>query len=224
MPGYNSYFRTAELPINLIVSHFASNRETAVQTPSQEIVLPHSPTSPPSSIPRVWAALLALLLAYYFVIGPVRELWLNYWLIRDGQQSLAIITHAHWAGHGVFVYRYRVNQKTYKGQDYRSYQNPKYANVLPGQETIVYFSSSHPWLSAINMPPVVMFGGLPVMLVAWVFILFLAATAINPKSRWALRNLQQPVACGVTSDSVGAAASQSDGFVIDKLKVVAGRC
>ena len=182
--------------------------------------MPHSSASPPSSIPRVWAALLALLLGYYFVIGPARELWLNYWLIRDGQQSVAVITHAHWAGHNVFVYRYRVNQTTYKGQDHRSYQNPKYANVLPGQETVVYFSTSHPWLSAINMPPVVMFGGLPVVLVAWVFMFLLTVTAINPRSRWALRNRQPPVASHATGDSVAATASQPDDFVKDKLKVV----
>jgi len=72
---------------------------------------------------------LALWLCYYFVLGPARELWLNYWLVGDGQQSVAVITHADWAGHGVFVYRYRANQKTYTGQDPRSYQNPKYANV-----------------------------------------------------------------------------------------------
>jgi len=202
-----------------------------VQTPSQEIVVPPSPASPPSNIPRVWAALLALLLGYYFLLGPARALWLNYWLIRDGQQGVAVITQAHWAGHGIFVYRYRVNQKTYTGQDHRSYQNPKYANVLLGQETVVYFSSSHPWLSAINMPQFVMFNGLPVVLVAWVFIFLLAVTAINPKGRWALRNRQQPVATSATGDSqapqsrvlaveVAATKSQPNDFVIDKLKVV----
>jgi hypothetical protein len=147
-----------------------------------------SPSSRSSGIPRVWAALLALLLGYYFLLEPARELWLNYWLIRDGQQGVAVITKAHWAGHGVFTYRYSVDQKTYTGQDYRSYQNPRYANVMAGEETVVYFSLSHPWLSAINMPRVVMFQGLPVVLVAWVFIFLLAITAINPKGRWALHN------------------------------------
>jgi hypothetical protein len=135
-------------------------------------------------IPRIWAALLALLLGYFFVLEPARELWLNYWLIRDGQQGVGVITKPHWGGHGVFVYRYVVNQKTYTGQDFRSYQNRKYGNVMIGEKTVVYFSASHPWLSAMNMPPVVMFRGLPVVLLAWVFIFLLALTAINPKKRW----------------------------------------
>lgn len=213
------------------MSHSHRTGKQPVQTPSQEVVAPPSPASPPSNIPRVWAALLALLLVYYFVIGPARELWLNYWLIRDGQQGVAVITKAHWAGHGVFIYRYCVNQKTYTGQDHRSYRNPKYANVMAGEETVVYFSSSHPWLSAINMPQGVMFGGLPVVLLAWVFVFLLAATAINPKSRWALRN-RQPVTTNGTGDSqdthsrvpaaeVAAPPRQPHDFVIDKLKLVA---
>jgi hypothetical protein len=167
-----------------------------------------------------WAALLALWLCYYFVLGPARELWLNYWLVGDGQQSVAVITHADWAGHGVFVYRYRANQKTYTGQDPRSYQNPKYANVLPGQETVVYFSSSHHWLSAINMPSVVMFRGLPV--VRWPGCLYFfsslpqsiqkaAGHCVTDSSLWRLAR---------SANSVAATASQSDDFVIDKHKAV----
>ncbi len=172
-----------------------------MQTRSQEIVAPFSSASGPLNISRVWSALLALLLGYFFVLEPARELWLNYWLIRDGQRAVAVITKPHWAGHDVFVYRYRVNQKTYTGQDYRSFQDPKYRNVMVGEETVVYFSSSHPWLSAINMPPVVMFEGLPVVLLAWFFIFLLAVTAIDPKNRWALRNRQRTAKNG-TGDSL----------------------
>jgi hypothetical protein len=80
---------------------------------------------------------------------------------------MAVITNEHWGGHGVVVYRYRVGQKVYSGQDHRSWQNPKYAHVMAGENTVVYFSSSHPWLSAINLPRNVVIEGLPVMLVAW---------------------------------------------------------
>jgi len=70
------------------------------------------------------------------------------------------------------------------------------------------------------------------VLLAWVFIFLLAATAINPKSRWALRNRQQPVATNGTSDSqdphgvkpaveVAAPPPRPVDFVIDKLKLVA---
>jgi len=210
------------------MSHSDRTGKQPVQTPSQEIVAPPSPALPPSNIPRVWAALLALLLVYSFVVDPARELWRNYWLIRDGQQGVAVITKPRWAGHGVLIYQYCVNQKTYTGQDHRSYRNPKYADVMAGEKTVVYFSSSHPWLSAINMPPGVMFGGLPVVLLVWVFVFRLAATAINPKSRWALHNLQ-PVAANGTEDThswvpaaeVAVPPRQPDDFVIDKLKLVA---
>lgn len=197
-----------------------------VQPLSQEIAASASPASSPSNIPRIGAALMALLLAYGFVYGPARELWLNYWLIRDGQQGVAVVTKEHWAGHDVVIYRYQVNQKTYTGQDSRSYQKPKYAKVMPGEKTVIYFSSSHPWLSAINMPQVVMFSGLPVVLLAWLFMFLFAVTAINPNSRWTLRNRQQTLAEKQTGtsqppNSVSPSPPQPDNFVKDKLKLIA---
>jgi len=211
--GYIRYFRIAGPPGNVVIVPLVS----AMQTPSQEIATPPPASLPPSNIPRVWAALLALLLGYYFVLGPARTLWLNYWLIRDGEQGSAVITKAHWAGHGVFIYRYRVNQKTYTGQDHRSYQNRKYANVMAGDETVVYFSSSHPWLSAINMPQGVMFEGLPVVLLAWMFMFLFTATALNPKGRWALSNPRQTGAtCSSDEHARGAVP-----VLMDKIKLVA---
>lgn len=130
---------------------------------------------------------MALLLGYAFVFVPFQELWRDHWLVKDGEQGIAVITKEHWGGHGVVVYRYRVGQKVYAGQDRRSWQNPKYAHAMPGEESIVYFSSSHPWLSAINLPHNVVIEGLPVLLVAWLIEVGLVVTLINPKSPWAFR-------------------------------------
>jgi len=116
---------------------------------------------------------------------PIQGLWRDHWLVKDGQQGMAVITKEHWGGHGVVVYHYRVGQKVYSGQDHRSWQNPKYAHVMAGENTVVYFSSSHPWLSAINLPRNVVIEGLPVMLLAWFFEVGLVVTVIKPKSRWA---------------------------------------
>jgi len=142
-------------------------------------------TLPSATTTRVWASLFALLLGYVFVFGPIQELWRNFWLVRDGQQGTAVITNEHWGGHGVVVYQYRVSQKLYSGQDHRSWQNPKYAHVMAGEKSVVYFSSSHPWLSAINLPRNVVIEGLPVVLLAWFFEAGLVVTVINPKGRWA---------------------------------------
>ena len=124
------------------------------------------PLSSPSTMARVWASSLALLLGYAFVFVPARELWKDHWLVNDGQEGMAVITKEHWGGHGVVVYRYRVGQNVYTGQDRRSWQSPKYAHVMPGEESVVYFSASHPWLSAINLPRNVVVEGLPVVLLA----------------------------------------------------------
>lgn len=50
---------------------------------------------------------------------------------------------------------------------------------------MVYFSASHPWLSAIDRPSIVTIPGLPVVLLAF-FVAGLIVTVINPKHRWAL--------------------------------------
>ena len=135
---------------------------------------------------RLFAAGLTPLLGYYFVIAPAQETWSNYWLVKDGQAGTAIVTKEVWTGHNVVRYSYQVNQREYTGQDFRSWQDPNYAHVLVGERSPVYFSSSHPWLSALNRPRSVMIEGLPVIVLVWFLIALLAATAINPKSKWAV--------------------------------------
>ena len=138
------------------------------------------------TLDRIFAAALTLLLGYYFIIAPAREAWSNYWLLKDAQEGTAIVTKELWTGHNVVRYRYRVNQKEYTGQDFRSWQDPKYANVLVGEKAPVYFSSTHPWLSALNRPRALI-EGLPVVILVWFLIALLVVTAINPSSRMALK-------------------------------------
>jgi len=130
---------------------------------------------------------LALLLGNAFIVAPAKKLWRDHWLVKDGQPGIAVVAKEHWGGHKVVVYQYRVGQTVYTGQDRRSLQNPKYAQVMPGEKSIVYFSSSHPWLSAINLPHQVVIDGLPVVLLAWLIEAGLVITLINPKSPWAFR-------------------------------------
>jgi hypothetical protein len=134
---------------------------------------------------RVSAALFALLMGYFFVFQPISGLWVQHWLVKDGTPGMAVVTKEHWAGHNVVVYQYRVGQRVYTGQDRRSWHNPKYANVMPGEKLMVYFSASHPWISAIELPIIVTIPGLPVVLLAWLFEAGFIITVINPKNKWA---------------------------------------
>jgi hypothetical protein len=120
------------------------------------------------------------------MLGPIRQAWRDHWLVKDGREGKAMITEWHWAGHGVVIYEYRVGQNVYTGQDRRSLHNPQYTNSIPGERTVVYYSSSHPWLSAINLPEGVFITGLPVVLLVWFLEAGLLITVINPNSRWAL--------------------------------------
>lgn len=109
----------------------------------------------------------------------------EYWLLEDGQRGVALITNPVWSGHGVFEYEYVVNQKTYTGRSRRNWEEEKYRNVGVGGKSVVYFSTSHPWLSALYKPDVGGWRGPAVIFVALLFGFFLVMTVIYPKSKWA---------------------------------------
>ena len=99
---------------------------------------------------------------------------------------MAVITKEHWGGQGVVVYRCHVGQKVYTGQDRRSWQNPKYAHVMPSEESVVYSSSSHPCCRP-SLPRNVVIEGQPVVLLAWLIEAGLVVALMNPKSPRAFR-------------------------------------
>lgn len=171
---------------------------------------------PTPMVMRLCASFLTVVLGYRFVVSPARELWTNYWLLRDGTQGVAVVLKDDWSGHGIVDYRYRVNQRVYTGQDFRSWQNPKYAHVTAGEESIVYFSSTHPWISAINLPRSVMFEGLPVVLLVWLIEIGLIITIVKPNSRWAFNLSGQ----GALLRDPLPQERASDSLLLDKLKLV----
>jgi len=118
-----------------------------------------------------------------FVVGIPRGWWGDYWLLRDGQRSTGLVTGT--TGRNSVVYRYTVNEKEYKGRCPRNWRDPKYSRVGPGEETVIYYSASHPWISCVNKPEAVGVG-LPVWLLALVFEILAIVTIVNPYSRWAL--------------------------------------
>jgi hypothetical protein len=138
------------------------------------------------SIPTrfAFAVIIGIPLAY-FLISAAHWSWVNYWLLKDGQPGAAIVTKELWSGHDAVGYKYSVNQKEYTGRSIRNWQEPKYSNVKIGDESIVYFSASHPWLSLLYKPRTVV-EGWPVLIIAAILEIFIIVTVVNPKSKWAL--------------------------------------
>ena len=137
------------------------------------------------TLDRVFAVVIALLLAYFFIFEQIRITWTDYWLTRDAQQGVAAITKVLWTGHSGVAYRYRVNQREYRGEE--AVDRGKNLGYV-GESVVVYFSSSHPWLSRLRFPRSVMPGGLPVILLAWFFMVLFIITAIDPDNKWALKS------------------------------------
>jgi hypothetical protein len=139
-------------------------------------------------------ASIAVLFFGWFLVGEARSMWTSYWLLRDRQQGSAVVTKEH--GHNVVDYSYRVNGKAYRGTDRRRYltQEHRYVNIFVGGEAVVYFSSSHPWLSALTPPDNILPAGFPGTLLFLAMEIWFLITLVNPNSRWAYKYLRRPVA------------------------------
>jgi len=144
----------------------------------------------PSSVRRFWATVLSVVLGYFFVVQPVELSWMEYWLLKDGQQGTGIVTGVSWTGHGGIAYQYHANQVEYTGVDAVRGYNHGHGDMSPpavaGQHLVVYFSASHPWLSRLNRPSGWVPYGLPLLVGIWVLVGLLILTAIKPDNRWAL--------------------------------------
>ena len=133
--------------------------------------------------PRLVGWIVAIILGA-FLFGWVKSTRRNYWLLRDCQEGVAVVTKKSWAGHNAVDYRYTVNQKEYFGSSMRNWQQPKYRRVRAGDQSVVYFSASHPWLSLLYKPQAIV-EGLPVLLMAFLLEVCAVATIVNPTSKWA---------------------------------------
>ncbi len=133
---------------------------------------------------------LALLLARVFILDQAQAWWRNHWILKDGQQGVAVVTKV--LSHDSVAYRYEVNQKAFSGEDFRSLYDPKYAHVGISEHTVIYFSASHPWLSLINRPRSSVPQGLPLLILIWFIVARLLIAAIKPKSKWAFGPYTDP--------------------------------
>ena len=131
---------------------------------------------------------MAVFFGYSFIFcNLIYPNWMQFWLHRDAIQSTAIITGTR--QHGVVDYKYQAGGKDYTGSSQRNWEQEKYRNVGVGQESIVFYSTSHPWLSTLQNPQFPSSG--TIMLVVVIPIeFFLIITVINPRSSWAMNVLQ----------------------------------
>ena len=132
---------------------------------------------------RVFGLIIALALGDFLYLR-VMEGWTSFWLFKDAQEGIALITGESPWGHGVVLYQYSVGQSEYTGKSHRNIQNPQYQSVPIGGKSIVYFSASHPWISSLNMPRTLI-EGLPVVFVVLIFEAFAVFTVIRPTGSWA---------------------------------------
>jgi len=143
------------------------------------------------------AKLVGLILALalgQFLFLRVRSAWTNYWLLQDAHEGTAIVTKDLWSGHNAVGYEYVVDQKHYSGHSGRNSMDQKKVQV--GEETVVYFSASHPWLSLLYMPQAVL-KGLPAIIIVLVLEVFAIITILKPKSGWAFSLIEKGQKDGV---------------------------
>jgi hypothetical protein len=122
-----------------------------------------------------WIVVSLILFGYPLYLGG-QALWEEHWLNADGQQTIGIVTRDH-NQHNTIDYRYAVGLKEYTGTGKRNWEDYKFRNVHArvGDQVVVYFSASHPWISTLNMTAsgaiwVVLIGPL-LILVVWLFII-----------------------------------------------------
>jgi hypothetical protein len=136
---------------------------------------------------KPYQRLAAVALLSIPIVGRLPPLWTDYWLAFDAQRSLAVITKEH--SHGVVDYRYVVNKAEYLGCSMRNWDEPKFRDVGVGQESVVFFSSSHLWLSSLEAPGFSAHTAIPTFIVIMLEMAFTAAL-IRDLPLW-LRALQE---------------------------------
>jgi hypothetical protein len=132
---------------------------------------------------RISFLAMAIICGYFFIFEIFSNMRTQYWLNADAKQTMALITKVH--GQGV-NYKYRVDGKEYNSESQRNWEH----DVGVGQESIVFYSSSHPWLSSVTTPRFQPLEAIVLFIAFFAEFLFVM-TAINSRSVWALKTLQE---------------------------------
>ena len=57
-----------------------------------------------------------------FLYLRVREAWTSYWLLRDAQKGIALVTKEWWSGHSAVGYKYVVDGREYTSHGGRNWE------------------------------------------------------------------------------------------------------
>lgn len=117
-----------------------------------------------------------------FIVSFFHICWITFWLTQDVGQTAATITNEK--SHGVVNYSYTINGNQYIGQSQRNREEKE--KVPVGGRTLVYFSTSHPWLSSLQAPTFPP-PGMIVFIISLAMEFLFVMTVINPKGKWALQ-------------------------------------
>jgi hypothetical protein len=167
--------------IGMICDSLSESRKQGAMPSSPDIQTVENKKALPT---RLCGLILAVFLGDFLYV-QARSSWINYWLLDDGKQGVAVVTHELWSGHGIVGYKYTVGGIEYTGKSRRNSEDVRYQNVKIGDKSVVYFSNSHPWLSLLEKPRMVI-EVLPVIIIASFIELFAVISTINPESKWAL--------------------------------------
>ena len=122
--------------------------------------------------PATW---LIAILAGAMIYATFSNRWADYWIYQDGRQLPATISAER--EHGVFEYDYIVNEVRYVGSGQEGRNLRRDAHV--GQKVLVWVSTSHPRLSAPEMPVFSLWSALATLAVLFAIEFFSLRTLVR---------------------------------------------
>lgn len=127
-----------------------------------------------------WGAIVAAVLLLWPLLGTVRGVWEDLCILEDGTRGVAAVGAPRWGSGKSVHYRYKVD-----GHIYRAVGHTRHFDAFRApHELPVYYSSSRPWLSRLDMPdehPV--WGALPIVIIILLFeFMLLIAIVFSPRA------------------------------------------
>lgn len=112
-----------------------------------------SPETPPTILQNIRKGLiiwLVMTVGFLLVTCAPSHFRKNYIFASDPNEGTAVITGE--GDHGTVHYTYTVGENEYTGISQRNEEQAKTNRVREGETSVVYFSTSHPWISNLNKP------------------------------------------------------------------------
>ena len=117
------------------------------------------------------------------IYSHAHRIWIDYWVSKDGQRVSAQVTEAY--SKHFFDYRYTVDGKEYAGNDYRDWEDEQIHKLQVGEQTTVFISASHPWLSSLRSIRLA-WVAFPFITLLLLLEAFLLVVIFDPSGRWSV--------------------------------------